>query len=314
MVLLIKKEGLFTSVQDLGRFGLQRFGINPRGAMDRTALRVINLLLGNDESWPALEFHFPGPEIVFEGECRFALGGADFAAELDGASVSNWHTYAGRKWSVLNFGRKVVGNRCYLAIDGGVKCAPSAADESADVPDFVTRRLRKGQGLTRHEKPLSSRENCGASRSLLPAYSSFPIVRITAGAEFERLSDEHKQTVEMANFAISNDSNRMGFRLRGPELSLADPIELASAAVCFGTIQLLPDGQLIVLMADHQTSGGYPRVGHVISSDLPLVAQLGPGDKLAFKIIDIAEAERISARLEAGLKKLKLGVGFGHYW
>jgi antagonist of KipI len=313
MTLLIEKEGLFTSIQDLGQFGLQRFGVNPRGAMDTTAVRIINLLLGNDDEQPVLEFHFPGPEIVFEDECRFALGGADLAAELDGDPVTNWQTHPARKSSVLRFRRKAFGNRCYLSIDGGLTLASDLANGGKA---FATERLRKGQTLVRNDDTREPARTLsrGVSRTLLPVYSPFPTVRIVAGAEFTGLSNEHKELVETADFTVSNESNRMGFRLAGPPLKSNRPIELVSAAVSFGTIQLLPDGQLIVLMADHQTSGGYPRVGHVISVDLPLVAQLGPGDKIAFKIVDIDEAERAAERLETDLNKLRTAVSFGRYW
>lgn len=311
MVLLIKKEGIFTSLQDLGRFGLQRFGITPRGAMDRTAARIVDLLAGNDEAQPVLEFHFPGPEIVFETGCTFVLGGADFAAELDGGLVLNWHCHTAPESAVLCFRRKISGNRCYIAINGGLRLA---SDDSTNI--FVTERLRSGQRLVRNsdvQQPLSAHDR-GVSRSLLPAYSTFPTIRIVPGAEFPDLLEEDKRLIEEADFAISHDSNRMGFRLHGPALSLVTPKELVSAAVTFGTIQLLPDGQLVVLMADHQTSGGYPRVGHVISADLPLAAQLGPGDRIAFKIVDIAAAERAAGRIESDLKKLKMGLNFGRYW
>jgi antagonist of KipI len=311
MTLRIEKEGLFTSIQDLGRFGGQRFGVNPRGAMDPTAARIINLLLGNDENESVLEFHFPGPEIVFGKECIFALGGADFAAELDSEPIRNWRAYTASASSVLRFSRKVFGNRCYLAINGGLR---TTGGEPANV--LQTERIKKGQRISRGRSsealsPLSIRS---AARSILPIYSRFPTARILVGAEFLDLSDEDKTLLETAIFTISNESNRMGSRLIGPALSLNSDREMVSAAVTFGTIQLVPDGQLIILLADHQTSGGYPRVGNIISADLSLVAQLGPGDKLAFKIVDIAEAERVSAQLETDLKKLKTGVSFGRYW
>lgn len=308
MTLLIEREGLFTSIQDLGRFGRQRFGINPRGAMDPTAVRIINLLLGNPENDPVLEFHFPSPEVVFEEECAFALGGADLAAELDGEPISNWRSYAARRSSVLRFRRKLFGNRCYLAIAGGLDISPSGVR---------TMRIMRGHRISRKAVaagPFSPRLNRSVSRSILPVYSAFPTVRILPGAEFSRLSDDDKTLLETAAFSISNESDRMGFRLAGPPLALLQDEEMVSAAVAFGTIQLLPDGQMIILMADHQTSGGYPRLCNVISADLSLVAQLGPGDKLAFKIVSIAEAEVIAARLEADLKKLRVGASFGRNW
>lgn len=311
MSLLIQKAGVFTSVQNLGRFGLQRFGINPRGAMDRTAARIINLLLGNDDNAAVLEFYFPAPEIVFEEASQFALGGADFTAELDGNAITNWRTYGAAKSSVLRFGKKVFGSRCYLGLIGGI--AASGSEQSG----FVTHRLQKGDRLCVDEsisETARTVRNRSVSKNIFPPYSSFPTVRITTGGEFAKLIDTDKNSLESANFVISNDSNRMGFRLRGPDLHLTESTEIVSAAVNFGTVQLLPDGQLIVLMADHQTSGGYPRVAHVISADLPLLAQLGPGDKFAFKVVELREAEHLAAQVEADLQKLKIGVSFGRYW
>ena len=116
------------------------------------------------------------------------------------------------------------------------------------------------------------------------------------------------------SFAVSQDSNRMGFRLDGEPLSRAEPLEMISSAVGFGTIQLLPDGKLIILMADHQTSGGYPRIGHVISRDLPLVAQLGHGDKVAFEVVTINEAETALMDFERELRVLKVGVALRNLW
>ncbi|MGB7207959.1 MAG: biotin-dependent carboxyltransferase family protein [Pyrinomonadaceae bacterium] len=307
MSLLIRKEGIFTTVQDLGKYGRQRFGINPMGSMDRTATRLINLILGNDDANSVIEMHFPASEIVFEEACMFALGGADFHASLDGESVEIWRCLRSEKASILKFEQKVRGNRCYLAVAGGFKIAPSNDSEFGD------RRLRKSDRLD-YAESKNTVAGLRVADSVLPIYSSFPTVRVIAGGEFDLLSVTDQQALVEENFAITNDSNRMGFRLKGPAFSPNKIAEMVSAAVSFGTIQLLPDGQLIVLMADHQTSGGYPRIANVISVDLPLLAQLGPSDKVAFKLIDIAEAERVSTQFERDLQLLQIGCRFGRYW
>jgi antagonist of KipI len=307
MSLLIRKEGIFTTVQDLGKYGRQRFGINPRGSMDRTATRLINLILGNDNAESVIEMHFPASEIVFEAACMFALGGADFHASLDGESIEIWRCLRAEKASVLKFEQKVRGNRCYLAIEGGFKIAPLTDSEFGD------RRLRKGARLD-YAEPKNAVADLRVANSVLPIYSSFPTVRIVAGGEFDFLTSADQQALVEENFVITNDSNRMGFRLNGSAFISLNRTEMVSAAVSFGTIQLLPDGQLIVLMADHQTSGGYPRIANVISVDLPLLAQLGPNDKVAFKLIDIAEAERVSMQFERDLQLLRIGCRFGRYW
>ncbi len=311
MALILTKEGLFTSVQDLGGAGSRRFGIQPRGVMDRTAARLINLLLGNDDEAKVLEFHFPAPELLFETACRFSLGGADLSPELDGEPIANWASYEARESQVLRFRDKSLGSRCYLAVAGGLRI------DEPHGPAFTTRPLKKGQRLL-IDSPPSGRSEIPRrrllSRTLLPAYNPFPTVRVIPGAEFSLLEDKSRSVFETAGFTLTNGSDRMGFRLSGPSLTLTRQTEMVSAAVNFGTIQLLPDGQMIILMADHQTTGGYPHIGHVISVDLPLAAQLGAGDKIAFKLVDIDEAERLSHDLEANLRRLNTAAGFGRYW
>ena len=143
---------------------------------------------------------------------------------------------------------------------------------------------------------------------MLPIYSRFPTVRIIAGAEFEMLTAAGEQNFLKQNFTVSSNSDRMGFRLRGEPLYLLEKQELVSSAVDFGTIQLLPDGQIIILMADHQTSGGYPRIAHVVSKDLPILAQLGANDKIGFEMISLGEAENLTLAFEQDLNWLRIGV------
>jgi antagonist of KipI len=153
----------------------------------------------------------------------------------------------------------------------------------------------------------SSAGTLEAGRSLIPRYSRFPTVRIVAGPEFDFLTAIGERDFLNVGFSLTNDCDRMGYRLQGPTLSLLHRSELVSSAVTFGTIQLLPDGQTIILMADHQTSGGYPRIGNVISTDLPLLAQCGPGDGVSFKLVTIAEAEAAVAWFERELNFLRVG-------
>ena len=143
---------------------------------------------------------------------------------------------------------------------------------------------------------------------MIPHYSSFPTIRVIAGAEIENLTTLSERNFLKCNFTVGNDSNRMGFRLTGEPLLLIDKTELVSTAVDFGTVQLLPDGQMIILMADHQTSGGYPRIAHVISTDLPVLAQLGATDKINFQTILLEEAERLMLEVERDLNLLRIGV------
>jgi len=167
-----------------------------------------------------------------------------------------------------------------------------------------------GRALLAGDKFLCSSSQGGASiwigRSLLPRYSRFPTLRIVPGGEFELLSAISELSLLNEMFAVTRDSNRMGYRLEGNAIHLLHNKEVVSSATAFGTIQLLPDGQMVILMADHQTSGGYPRIGNVISADLPVAAQLGPNDRIGFKLVDIGEAEEIRMKQEHELTLLKV--------
>jgi antagonist of KipI len=315
MCIVIEKEGIFSSIQGLGTYGSQRFGINPRGAMDRAAVRIINVLLGNPQDLSTLELHFPAGAVRFTERCLFALGGADFSAELDGQPIDNWRTYFADPGHALSFKKRTKGSRCYLAVKSGLTSCPPGLEPATD--ELTTIRSVKGSQLFPKVEGTRSdalEEGRRVSSFILPPYSPFPTVRFLPGGEYDQLNEINKSLLAESSFEVSAESNRMGFRLKGPGLALAEPVELVSAAVNFGTMQLLPDGQMIVLMADHQTSGGYPRIGNIISADLPLLGQLGAGDKVAFTATSIEEAERAALALEADLCRLELGVRFGRYW
>ncbi len=315
MSISINNAGILTTVQDAGRNGYRRFGINTNGAMDRAAARLINILLGNSDTEAVLETHFPAPEMTFEEDAVFALGGADFRAKLNGEVLENWKPYYAENGSVLKFTGKLFGNRAYLSVKGGFiieKWLGSASTNlTANIGGFSGRKLNKGDKLLFKIQNLKFKiQNSTISNSLIPFYSRFPTVRVIAGAEFESLTAFGEQSFRCQNFTVSQNSDRMGFRLSGEPLFLLEKKELVSSAVNFGTIQLLPDGQLIVLMADAQTSGGYPRIAHIIETDLPIVAQLGASDRIAFQLISIEEAENILMELEVNLNFLRVACKF----
>jgi len=337
MSITLLSNGILTTVQDLGRHGARRFGINPGGAMDTKAARLINILLGNDENEAVLEMHFPAPKIQFEDAAVFALGGAEFGAKLGGREAQNWRPYFAEKGSTLSFIKKQAGARCYLSVKGGFAIekwlGSSSTNLKAQVGGFEGRALKKddrvefrrqetengrqgrvagGQTKTQDQSLKTQGQNSQfsfrISSSLVPIYSPFPTVRVIAGAEFELLTPEAKTSFTAQNFTIGLQSDRMGFRLEGEPLKLETPHEFISSAVSFGTVQLLPDEQLIVLMADHQTTGGYPRLAHIISEDLPLAGQLGAKDGIGFKMVSIEEAEKLMTETEKELNLFRFGV------
>jgi len=312
MSLLVNKPGILTTVQDLGRTGYRALGINPAGVMDRYAARLINILLGNQETESVLELHFPAGEFEFHVTCSFALGGADFGANLNGNAIRNWSITNAGDGDVLKFSERRNGNRAYLAVAGGFDIDPWLESRSTNLAagagGYSGRRLAPNDKIHFVSPRVVDLRALGPT--LIPRYSRFPTVRIIPGGEFDQLTASSEQAFLNDPFTLSMNSNRMGYRLTGPPLHIAEAKELVSAGVTFGTIQLLPDGQLVVLMADHQTSGGYPRIGNVIEADLPLLAQLGPGDGISFHSVTVEEAEQAVLSFERELRFLKTGVAF----
>lgn len=309
MALIIRKPGISTTVQDLGRIGARRFGVNPGGVMDKAAARAINIILGNPESAAVLETHFPAFEIEFDADTVFAIGGADLEASVDGLPVRNWRTLSASKGTVLNFKQKHLGERAYIAVQGGLRgddwLGSVSTNLIAGLGGYSGRKLAAGDRIECGDAQEFASSEVGYS--LIPRYSKHPTVRVLAGSEFDLLTAPSERSFRKESFALTNDCNRMGYRLSGPALHLLQSREMVSSAVCFGTVQLLPDGQLILLMADHQTSGGYPRIASVISVDLPLLAQCGPHDQVRFEIVSIDEAEQLALQFEKELNFLRVG-------
>ncbi|HUR99596.1 MAG TPA: biotin-dependent carboxyltransferase family protein [Pyrinomonadaceae bacterium] len=313
MSLIFKKPGILTTVQDLGRTGSRSLGINPNGVMDVAAARVINAVLGNVDSAAVLEFHFPAPEIEFDADTQIAIGGADFSARIDDADLQNWSSSFVKKGAVLKFSKPLSGRRAYLAVEGGLKIekwlGSASTNLAAGTGGYGGRKLTTGDRI---ECAPAARGTTSIKigSSILPRYSRFPTIRVLPGNEFDLLAATSEIGFLREGFTLTNDCDRMGYRLSGKSLYLLHDFQMVSSAVTFGTIQMLPDGQLIILMADHQTSGGYPRIGNVISADMPLLAQCGPGDGVSFSMVSIEEAERLALQFEKELDFLRLGRRF----
>ena len=314
MSILIQKPGIFTTVQNLGRYGYRRFGINPGGVMDRDAVRLVNNLLAKEEDATVLEMHFPAPQMLFEREATIVIGGAEFEPRIDDRPIPCWAIVNVRQGSTLTFLGKKLGNRAYLAIrpglDVGAWLGSRSTNLSAKIGGFSGRRLEAGDRIEFDgDMPIPSK-SAQISLWFIPKYSSSPTLRVLPGAEFEKLTEAGRQAFLNGDFKISNKSDRMGFRLKGDPVDLLDPDEMVSSPVSFGTIQLLPDRQMIILMADHQSTGGYPRLANVITRDLPLLAQLGPGDKVSFQLVTQCEAEKLEVEFARHLSFLRVGSRF----
>lgn len=318
-MLKINKGGLQATVQDLGRYGFQKYGVIASGAMDPFAHRIANLLVGNDENDATLEIALVGPVIEFQQESFIALCGGDLSPELNGEPLKMWRTIAVGKGDILKFGAPLSGCRAYLAVAGGIS-VPLVMDSKATylrakIGGFNGRALKTGDVLeTGPVVPelLSSLSNAAQKevewQIQPPRYFSEPVVRVMKGRQFELFDEASKSRLFHDSFSVSSNSDRMGYRLEGAALALAEPKELISEAVAFGSIQVPADGNPIVLLADRQTTGGYPKIGQVASVDLPLVTQLKPGDRIRFKEITLEEAQHLFLEQEQQIRQLKIGI------
>jgi antagonist of KipI len=301
MSLKILKAGILDTIQDEGRHGYQHLGINPSGAMDRFAAALANALLGKDKQEPVIELHFPASQFLFEQPALIALAGADFSATINGEPVAMHHPVAVKKNSVLKFNGIISGARAYLAILPSLAIDPWLGSYSTNLKaaagGWKGRKLSEGDVIPFRSTVDIKKFLLSHATATLPvsaeglSYSGNDISCIR-GSEWNVLTEEAQQNFMNSWFLVRNDSDRMGYRLKGKQLDPVKKEQVISSAAGFGTIQLLPTGQLIILMADHQTTGGYPRIANVTSADLPLLAQRSIGSNFRFKMVDIAQAEQ----------------------
>ena len=317
MGIRIVKPGVFDTAQDGGRYGLQHLGINPGGAADTIAYAVANLLVGNSPNEAALEMYYPAAQILFEKHAMVALGGADFNACINGSPIPINTPIAVSAGNTLECTKLVAGCCCYLAVMGGFTVDDWAASFSTNViamaGGFKGRKLQTGDVVAFNKDiDFSSTikgklfAKMGWQANVTPIYNPGNTVRICKGNEYDSLGGASKNTLVSSPFTITPKSNRMGCRLQGLPLQQAAHQQMVSTGVTRGAIQLLPSGQLVVLMADHQTTGGYPCIAHVISADLPTLAQQQPGKEVFFNLVDVEEAENLLVNQHQYLQQLQI--------
>ena len=306
-VLRVKKPGLFTTVQDLGRPNAIAAGVPPGGAMDRFAHRAANLLVANDETAATLECTLSGPELVALENCLVAVTGADFDPRVNGEPEPTWTGIFLSKGDELAFAGRRQGGRAYIAVAGGIAADKWLGSMSTNL--MTKRGGMHGRQLLAadiiatagdaHTPAISGRHLAPNQR---PDYSDHTLGAI-AGPHLRRLGATGRRTLFNAEFKVSRDADRMGYRLEGPTLD-ASGEELLSFGLAAGALQVPRSGQPILLMADHQTAGGYPVVATVASAAMPVAAQLLPGDRLSFAEVSIESARKLRAAQRAALDSL----------
>ena len=312
MSVVVLKPGMLSTFQDLGRFGQQHLGVSVTGAMDQRAHRLANMLVGNDPALATLEITLTGPTLRFTKPCCLALCGADLSATLNGQPLVLNRPIVVRAKDELSFGVRQHGTRAYLAVHGGFALEPVLGSTSTYLRSAMGgwhgRALRRDDEIPLL-RPLKNKGledlamDLWSLKIYLPAALSEPrqtFVRLIKGQQWDEFTPESCIALLTEPYRISPDSERMGYRLQGASLLMTTPRQMISEGTTFGTIQVPASGQPIILMADRQTTGGYPKMAYVASVDLPRLAQMGPGDIVSFKAISLEQAQALDlARAKA---------------
>jgi antagonist of KipI len=301
----VVRPGLLTTVQDLGRWGYQAAGVPVAGPMDSFSHRLANLLVGNGRDAATLEITLIGPELEFDAAAMVAVCGAEFEVTCNGQMIANSTATFIPRGARMQFGRRTAGARTYLAVSGGLQtpavlgsrathlvCAMGGiggralvAGDRLPILSTLPRTARRASGL-----PLPSK---GRAR-----------LRIVPGPQADWFPEQATATLAGVSFRVSPRSNRMGYRLEGPPLMRDRSTEPISEPLAFGAIQVPTAGEPILLMADRQTAGGYPKIASVIAADLPLAGQLAPGDFIEFSYCSRHEAAAALIARERPLLRL----------
>jgi antagonist of KipI len=315
---VVTRAGFLTSVQDLGRTGFRQFGVSTSGALDSFALRVANLLVGNDEGAAGLEITLGGLQLRFEDERIVAWCGGGFDVQIGSRALPAGHVAHLQAGDELKFGLAQIGCRCWLAISGGIDVPVVLGSRSTDLRanfgGLEGRTLRDGDQLSLGEFRQSETAAAAGISSWTAPYdwaspaSRHPNLRFIRGVDRNRFNDVTIQRFTQHEFTVSPDSDRMGVRFDGSELKREDETDLISEAVAPGTIQVPPSGKPILLLGDCQTIGGYPKIAHVITVDLGIAAQLRAGDGVRFFEVSLQDAHRLLLERERDLERFRIGL------
>lgn len=304
--LLVRDCGAGTTIQDSGRFGHQRYGVGPAGAMDRAALAVANMLVGNRPGAAAIEFTlFGGAFEVEGGEARVALAGAEAALKIDGETAPPLTSVTVRPGQVITVGTAKAGTFMILAVAGGFDLKPDLGSLSF--------HLRAGLGGV-DRGPVRAGQRIGLAggpigpdlQVVTPLRAAAGAYRVTLGPQDDHFTAKGIATLTGEAYRVTSEADRMGFRLSGPRIEHGEKgFNIVSDGIATGAIQVPGAGEPIVLLADRQTTGGYPKIAAIISADLPRFVQQRPGSEVRFRAVGLDEAVSAARDLAAALARLR---------
>lgn len=319
--MIVEKAGLLDTIQDQGRYGYQAAGMVVTGAMDLYSFQLGNVLLGNDRNAASLEVTLLGPRLRFSKTTQIVISGGNLSPTINGHPVPMWQVLSIQANDLLSFGKVLSGCRVYLAIKGGFQVEEVMGSRSTYLKGAIGgwegRALKSGDVLPYHkhthmvEPSLMnvSKRHLGLSLShdFRPDYEQDKVkLRVVLGPQLNRFTEKGISDFLEEPYQVTSQMDRMGLRLKGKEIKHSNGADILSDAIPFGGIQVPENGQPIVLLADRQTTGGYAKIGCIISVDLPKAAQVRPNQLLCFQCIEIQEAQALYREQEKLFKSLSL--------
>ena len=305
----ILEPGLLTTVQDRGRYGYQRYGVPVSGAMDEFALRMANLMAGNDQDAASMEVTVRGPKIEFHSPTWIAVTGADISPEVDGQPLPMWESVEIGAGTVLTFGDLRDGMRAYVAVHGGIDVPPVMGSRSTYLKGrfggLEGRALQAGDLLsTLPGDDIDFIAKQLPSSYTAPVYGGIHRLRVVLGPQDNAFEQQALSRFLNSRYRIHPDSDRMGYMLDGPKIDQREGADIVSDGNPPGAIQIHGDGIPRILLADRGTTGGYTKIATVISSDLSSLAQALPGQSVSFRQVTVEEAQEALREQESVIRSV----------
>lgn len=306
----VLNKGLLSLIQGGPRVGFQQYGVPVSGAMDDYSLRIANLLVGNDEYEACIEALIVGPSIKFDEKSIIAITGGDLGPMLNGIEIDMHRSYIVNKGDTLSFSGMRNGCRAYIAFGGGIDVPIVMGSKStytkANLGGYEGRALKDGDyvKLLKFDGDINSI----LPKKYIPSYENEITLRAIRGPQDDMFDKNNIKTIFNSIYDITNECDRMGYRLSGEKIKHLNGADIVSDGIAFGAIQVPGHGNPIIMMADRQTVGGYTKIANVISVDLCKLAQSKPGDKVRFKEVDIYESHRILKKYEYIIDEIKSNI------
>lgn len=293
-LLRVIKPGLFTTVQDLGRRGFQKYGVPVSGAMDAFSITAANLLVSNNPSDACLEITLLGPELEVLNDTQIAITGADLSPTLNGQSVPMWQTLNASKGDVISFGSIRAGCRAYLSVIGGINVPIVLGSRSTffrgGMGGFEGRQLKTGDVIEAFQPASLLEAKLSMPEELIPQYNKELTVNVVLGPQADVFTDKGVKTFLSTAYMVTTQADRMGYRLEGPVIEHKGAPDIISDAIPLGAVQVPGNGMPIIMMVDAQTTGGYPKIAVVTTPSLSRLGQARPHDMVRFSRISLSQA------------------------